>query len=292
MPTPLEGFYRQAQQLGPQAPPVLVDTSFNQFNRSAFKLAIPHIPQMNDHDLAVFIRNNIDSISTDVMNNDTAYVPLLRDGKFISALIRAVSSIPIEYNTKLAMNKITYDYFISDDPDPIIKQQFLNMSRVVNRDEINRLISVGLDENVACNLALCRNSSQNERTNVKRLNFSIYYRDPTLMTEQTVVWIYEKLFTRISDLFYGTMFEVYSPQQQNEFGENFMEVYGTVGNAVLLILNNMTTENIRKVLVGYNAEWEFLGMPAVRFSLRALSEDYSRITKVANYLNTEGKTIP
>lgn len=292
MPTPLEGFYRQAQQLGPQAPPVLVDTSFNQFNRSAFKLAIPHIPQMNDHDLAVFIRNNIDSISTDVMNNDTAYVPLLRDGKFISALIRAVSSIPIEYNTKLAMNKITYDYFISDDPDPIIKQQFLNMSRVVNRDEINRLISVGLDENVACNLALCRNSSQNERTNVKRLNFSIYYRDPTLMTEQTVVWIYEKLFTRISDLFYGTMFEVYSPQQQNELGENFMEVYGTVGNAVLLILNNMTTENIRKVLVGYSAEWEFLGMPAVRFSLRALSEDYSRITKVANYLNTEGKTIP
>lgn len=292
MPTPLEGFYRQAQQLGPQAPPVLVDTSFNQFNRSAFKLAIPHIPQMNDHDLAVFIRNNIDSISTDVMNNDTAYVPLLRDGKFISALIRAVSSIPIEYNTKLAMNKITYDYFISDDPDPIIKQQFLNMSRVVNRDEINRLISVGLDENVACNLALCRNSSQNERTNVKRLNFSIYYRDPTLMTEQTVVWISEKLFTRISDLFYGTMFEVYSPQQQNELGENFMEVYGTVGNAVLLILNNMTTESIRKVLVGYSAEWEFLGMPAVRFSLRALSEDYSRITKVANYLNTEGKTIP
>ena len=71
-----------------------------------------------------------------------------------------------------------------------------------------------------------------------------------------------------------------------------MEVYGTVGNAVLLILNNMTTENIRKVIVGYSAEWEFLGMPAVRFSLRALSEDYSRITKVANYLNTEGKTIP
>lgn len=291
MPYPLEGYLAQAQNLQPTQP-TLVAPDFSQLNRDAFRLAIPSIPQMDDHQLAVLIRNNIDSISKDVLNNAAAYGPLLREGKFISALIRVVSSIPIDYTTKLACNKITYDYFTSDSPDAMIKQQYLNMSRVINQDDISKLMSIGLDNNTASNLALCRNSSSNERTNVKRLNFAIYYREPELMTEQMVVWIYEKMFDRMSDLFCGTMFEVYTPQQQLDFGENFMEVYGTVGLAVLLILNNMTSDNIRKILIGYNSEWDSLNRPPVRFSLHALSSDYSRVSREAERLTAEGRFIP
>ena len=166
------------------------------------------------------------------------------------------------------------------------------MSKTVNRDYINKLISIGLNETVSINLALCRFSSAHEQTNVKRLNFAIYNRDPQLMNEQMVVWIYEKLFSRISPLFLATMFEVYSPQQQNDFGENFMEVSGTVGLAVLCILNNMTSDNIRKVLMGYSSEWNYKGKPPVRFSLHALSEDYSRISRVVDFLTSSGEIIP
>lgn len=288
---PLEEFYRQATQLKPQEK-TMVNADFNTLNRNNFKMAIPTIDQMNEHEISILIKNNLDIISTDILKDDVAYVPLLRNTKFISSFIRVINSVPIDYATKLACNKITYDYFTSDNPDSSIKQQYLNMSKSVNREAINKLISIGLDENTASNLALCRYSSANEKTNIKRLNFAIYHRDPNLMTEQMVVWIYEKLFDRISNLFQATMFEVYPIEQQDEFGENFMEVYGTVGLAVLIILNNMTTENIRKVLMGYIEEWNCFGKPAVRFSLHSLSGDFARITKVVEFLTNQGNQIP
>ena len=291
MPLPLDGFFQKASELTPTNPK-LVDTNFDQLNRNAFKLAIPSINQMDEHNLSILIKNNLDIIAKDILDGDSDYAPLLVNTKFISSFIRAVNSVPIDYTLQLACNKITYDYFTSDNPDSNIKQQYLNMSRVVNRDAINKLISIGLDENIASNLALCRYSSPNEKTNVKRLNFAIYHRDPNIMSEQMVVWIYEKLFQRISDLFQATMFEVYSEQQQLDFGENFMENYGTVGLVILTILNNMTSDNIKKVLIGYEAEWEYHNYPPVRFSLHALSADYSRISRVVEYLTSVGKQIP
>ena len=292
MPYPLEDFYKSTQNMQPTVQSRIVTPDFSLMNRDAFKQAIPNISQMDEYSLSVLIKNNIDVISYDILNNDRAYAPLLRDAKFISALIRAVMSIPIDLNTKLACNKITYDYFTSDNPDPGIKQQYLNMSKLLNKDDIAALVSLGLDEVTACNFALCRNSSSNEKTNAKRLNFAMYFRDPQLMTEQMVVWIYEKLFKRASDLFQATMFEVYAPEQQSDFGENFMEVYGVVGLAVLLIVNNMTTDKIRRVLIGYATEWDYMGRPPVRFTLHALSNDFPRIVRVVDALTAEGYVIP
>lgn len=291
MPYPLEGYFQQINNLKP-VDHKTANVDLNHFNRNALKEAIPHIDQMDEHTLSVLIKNNIDVFTKDILTGDVEYAHVLTNPKFINSFIRAINSVPIDHTIQLACNRITYDYFTSEKPDIVIKQQYLNISRVVNREAINKLISIGLDENTASNLALCRYSSPNEKTNVKRLNFAIYHRDPSIMTEQMVIWIYEKLFSRISDLFQATMFEVYNEQQQIDFGENFMENYGTVGLAILIILNNMTTENIKKVLIGYEAEWEYHGYPAVRYSLRALSADYSRIARVVDYLTSVGKNIP
>ena len=112
------------------------------------------------------------------------------------------------------------------------------------------------------------------------------------MTEQMIVWIYEKLFDRISPLFYGIMFEVYSSQEEQDFGENFMEIYGTVSLACLDILNNMTSENISAVINRYIKDWEYNGKPRVRFSLRSLSGDYSRISRVVENIVANGSYVP
>ena len=292
---PLQGFYNSAINQQPKAKN-MVETNFNNMNKAAFKASLPMIGTIDEHSLSVLIKNNIDEIADDILSNKVPYADLFRDMRFISSFIRAISSIPIEYNVKLACNKLAYDYFTSDNPNSEIKKQYLNISRIINREEISKLVSIGLEENTACNLALSRYSSANERTNVKRLNFSMYHRDSTVMNEQMVVWIYEKMFSRISDLFYATMFEVYSTQEQDDFersfGESFLEVYGTVGLSVLTILNNMTSDNIRKVLLGYCEEWEFKNHPPVRFSLRSLSGDFSRISRVVDYLDTTGKYVP
>lgn len=270
---------------------VMVNPNIDEFSKPYLRNAIKS-GKLSEYELATVIKNNIESIADDIMNGDTFYSPYLVDPNFIKGFTRAISSIPIGYKERILCNRITYDYFTSDNPNQMIKEQYLNISRIVNQDIIRKLQAIGLDENTACNLALCRYSSANEKTNVKRLNFAIYNRDPEVMTEQTIVWIYEKLFTSISDLFYATMFEVYHPDYQKELSENFLEIYGAVGLAVLCILNNMRSVDIQRVLVGYNSEWEYRGRPPVRFGLKSLSADYSRITRVVEYLASTGIDIP
>lgn len=287
---PFNGFFDKAIKVPHQTNDV--QTSFNGLHKSAFKNSLNGILDMDEHHIAVIVKNNIDEIADDILSGNIPYIGIFGNSNFINGFIRAIGSIPIDYKIRLACNKLTYDYFTSDNAIADIKQKYLHISRVVNRQDINKIMTLGIDENTACNLALCRYSSTIEPTNVKRLNFALYHRDPNVMTEQMIVWIYEKLFDRISPLFYGIMFEVYSPQEEQDFGENFMEIYGTVSLACLDILNNMTSENITKVINGYIEDWEYRGKPAVRFSLRSLSADYSRITRVVEHIIKSGKYVP
>lgn len=263
-----------------------VKLDMSHFDRNYFKNNIPNIPYMDEHTLSTIIKNNIDIICNDILRNDRDYASLFTNYKFISAFIKAINSVPNNYLIQMACNKITYDYFTSENPETEIKQKYLDMSRTVNKDAIYKLISIGLDELTACNLALCRYSSSKEMTNAKRLNFAMCNKDPEVMNEQRVIWVYEKLFTRISDLFNATMLEYYTQGQQAEFGENFIEIYGTISLAVLTIVNNMPSDKILQVIKNYYTEWVYKGKPPVRFSLRALSADYQRITRIVEYLIT------
>ena len=179
---PLQNFYEDVNKMKPEQKP-LVQTNFEYFDKTVFKRMMANPGVMNDHDLSMFIKNNLEFICTDILSGDKSYVNAFVDRRFLHLFIRVISSIPIDQNLKIACNKITYDYFTSDNPDSSIKQLHLNMSRIVNRQEINKLVSIGLDETTACNLALCRYSSSNEKTNSKRLNFAIYHRDPEVMTD-------------------------------------------------------------------------------------------------------------
>ena len=46
-----------------------------------------------------------------------------------------------------------------------------------------------------------------------------------------IVWIYEKLFDQVGELFEQTMFEYYSPEQELDLGNDFSEVYSTISLA-------------------------------------------------------------
>jgi hypothetical protein len=293
---PLREFHAAAIQQQPHKP-LMVDINFGTLDPEVFENELKTINAIDDNNLTMFIIKYIGKIADDVTSNQANYSYLFRDTRFISCFIRAVSSIPqIEYKLKIASNKLAYDYFVSDNPNPQLKKQYLTLAQIVNRLEIARLIGLGVDETSACNFALCRYSSMSERTNVKRLNFSLYHKNPDIFTEQMVVDIYQKLFTSISDLFYGTMFETYSDQEMDMFqqsiGDAFSEMYGTIGLAVLDLLRDMPSESIRKVLLGYAEEWQTRSRLPVRFGLRSLSNDYNRITTMVEYLIANNVVIP
>ena len=293
MPVPLERFFEQSKNLKPQETK-MVEVSFDSFNAAQFKNNIVGcVHTMDDYTLCTFLKNNIEALCQDIMKEQIApYASHFQNEKFVNALIKAISSIPINNDIVVACNRVIYDYFTLENADKRIKQLYLTIAKIVNKNLINSLLSIGLDDDTASNLAICRHSSMNEKTNVKRLNFTIYFKDSEMMTEQKIVWIYEKMFDRVSDLFQAIMFETYTPQQEEVFNHNFPENYSTVSLAILCILNNMRSVDIRRVLLGYHSEWEYKGKPRVRFSLHALSNDYSRIINVVESLTQEGTYIP
>lgn len=268
-------------------PPPTVNVNFSNLNQNAFKNGINNAYNtMDAPQLSVFIRNNIDEIVKDIQKKEIPYIDFFRDVKFIDAFIRAINSIPMSYELRQACNNLAYDYFTCDNPNPSIKQKYLDISRIANKSDINKLMCIGIPENTASNLALCRFSSNKEEVNAKRLNFALYFQNPDFATEQMIVWIYEKLFDKIKYLFIATMLETYSKTEMENFGPNFNEIYGRVSNAILIIVNNMESEGIKRVLCAYHEAQKLAKCP-VRFSLRCLSNDYARILRVVEILQNE-----
>ena len=64
--------------------------------------------------------------------------------------------------------------------------------------------------------------------------------------------------------------------------------------ALLDILESMTSEDIYKVLYNYSKYIELTSFPEdmVRFSMRSLSEDYSRINAIMMELLNNGISVP
>lgn len=291
----LDDFYRQVLQTPRyESPKIDIEVSKDVFlNRDLLKQKLLDLDSLKDYELTNLIRTCIDQICSDVMSQDDFYINLIQNHKFLDAFIKVMVSIPIDNHKRLCCNKLTYDYLtLADKGDEYVKHRFLNLSKVINSAAITRLKDLGLDLDTSCNMALSRYSSITEEVNVKRLNFVICNKDPEIMTEQMIIYIYERLFDRATPLFEGAMFEWYNSKEIDELGESFMIIYSAISLAVLTILNNMTSIDIRRILIGYSGKWFFNGKPPVRFSLHALSGDFARVNAVTESLASEGVYLP
>lgn len=264
-------------------------------NKEVFYNNLYNVDNIPDYELYNIIKGSIDVIISDITNHyDSKYIQAFINVKFLTCFIKVMSSIPITYERRLCCNKLAYDYltYKTDDPNEAIKQLFLNLSKVVNKIIIIQLYAIGLDEKISANLALVRYSSTNEVVNVKRLNFAIESMPIEIMTEQTIIYIYEKLFDRAGSIFDGTMFEVYTEEEEDLYGDEFMEIYSTISLAVLTILNNMPSQDIRAIISKYIKTYKFNNCPKTRFSLRALSSEFSRVSDIVEELRRSGVYVP
>jgi hypothetical protein len=290
-------FYKDvmAQQTQPK---VTLDIANSpNWNKEAFARAMLSLDNYTPSQIIDLISDNLDYINADVMANDvTAYEDAFLNQVFPKALGYIFTYKPekLTYSNKIMCNKIVYDYMTITDgrKNEYTKKAYIHLSKIVNAPTIAQLKAIGLLENMSCNLALSRFSSYSERTNILRVNFVICKCDRRLMTEQMIVWVYEKLFDHIGILFTTSMLEVYTDEEEDDLGEDFSETYSTITLALLTIVNNMPINDIETIIKSFLTEWNSHGRGMTRCSLRALSGDFSRINIVIDNLIASGVSVP
>lgn len=261
------------------------------YNPLALKDKLKNIDKLDDRELYTLLKDGYDTLlSTIFTDNDAEYLDLFTNSRFITIMIQVMSSINnISHINRTYINKIVYDYITLSENDQYIKQLLHSLSKTVNKDILPKLLGLGLREDIAIYLALARFSSQKEIVNVKRVNFVIMTSPIEIMTEQMIVYIYEKLFDRVTPLFTGTMID----NCKQDMNPDMEEIYSTISLAVLDILNLMPSSDIRKVLISYVGDYQALYLQnGYRFSLQCLSNDYARINTVVEALKFENIYVP
>lgn len=255
------------------------------YNPLVLKEKLYNLDSLQDKELFEVLRDSYESILSDIfVDKNEYYLHLFTNPRFLSIMIQVISSVNnISHTNRTYINKIVYDYLTLDKKEAYIKQLMFSLSKMVNKDILPRLFGLGLQEELAIYLALARFSSQKEIVNVKRVNFVIMTSPIEVMTEQMIVYIYEKLFDRITPLFVGTMID----NCKQDMSQEMEEIYSTISLAVLDILNTMPSNDIRKVLISYVGDYQAVYYKSgYRFSMQCLSNDYSRINQVVQALYT------
>ncbi len=297
MDNKLDQFYQKVHNAPEEEERVRVEYNIinnSSINRDLFKRTLSNINTMDNSNLKAFVQANIDQIVNDIINKDADYINVFQNYRFLDIFTEVISSIPITYNTILGCNKLAYDYItLSEDHiDNTVKNKLINLSNIVNRTTIKRLMDIGLSTIDACNIAICRYSTGNEKINTERLNFALCKMSSTIVTLQNIIYIYEILYDSVSFLFSGIMFETYTEEEEDDFGYEFMNNYSNISIAILTIVNNLPSDKIATLLEGYVEEWKNNKCPQTRFSFRSISNDYHKINNVVEHLIASDIYIP
>lgn len=207
--------------------------------------------------------------------------------KFITTLTQIMYSVNITDTIRMRLNKMCYDYLSISDPQDYMTGLMMALSKTVNRDILPRLCAVPIPEDLATLLALSRYSSDKDVINVRRMNKVLVSQPQEFMTEQKIVDIYLTLFDHILPLFTGVMLDVVSPQN---LSSNSSEVYGTISLAILDIMDQLPSADIKKGLQLFDdtRRIQYPDSP-LRFNIESFSPvDYPRINKALDELKSEG----
>jgi hypothetical protein len=265
-------------------------------------LSPENINKMDDIELAKFVKQNIYLIIRKVFNEGYAnkYTALFLIPKFVDAFNNALSTFDF-FDRALAIrcNQICYDFFTAPNTasSTILKGKMYDMSRIVNRIYIPRLLGMGLTDLLANDLLVARYSNFNLDICVKRVNFIMINQSTEFMTEERMENIIRILFkpeTDFQKMFKYHMFNVNPDANgQNFMTEDMEEIDSTMNLSVLNILESLPEQIIFSVIKDYAEGYTAFGdHKKVRFSMRSISYDYPRINGAVNMLITYGSYIP
>lgn len=265
---------------------VLEDPGLDKLRIDMFYYQINNLDKMTEKDRFYFIKSNIDFIAGQVMDGTCKYNYKLADPTFLNSVREVLKSMPITETRKRFINKLAYSYQFYKRAIDTIQNLLFDVTKVVNRQEIEFLKSIGLTEDQSARVAAARYSSFDELENTVRLNYTIYTIGSRVMTEQRIVWIYEKLYDQMRYLFTACMLETKDNATAPEWcdEDDYYETFSIASLSLLTIVNNMTSQDIESLIRIFLDQWSFYGKPRTRFSLRALSGDFGRVRSVVELM--------
>lgn len=252
-----------------------------------YKITSGAIKSMSQEEIYAMFKKSYSTVLSSIFNGGNYEIlRIIIDNKdILFAFVNTISSVSLTPIEKTYFTRLTYDYNNSKtEKSPEIQGILINTCRILYRGPIARLINY-VPEAVAVDMCIARWGHNQELKNVKRLN-NVILSTPDMST-QKVVDIYGTLFTRMTSLFIGTMFDI-----KDTTGNVYkQEVDSMISNAILYLLDNMASEDINKVLCEY-AEVIKVTKKYPRISLHSISfDEFPRVVSAVKELQTIDKYV-
>lgn len=203
------------------------------------------------------------------------------------------------------INKLAYGYLTGQtgQPDGETGSLLDKLCRFVNLEGFLVLLVLCMDEKLASYMLLSRYSSDNEFTNIRRVNFIVCTSLSQMYplgssddgfeqyeaAEEMAAKLYFLLFPDGNTLFRGVMLDVYD-QESPWMTEPVMVMYEITTSAMLDVVNRLQSEIIREILRSYREDYQSVYEPRgykTRISLNDIPERYTRILSVLQELEKE-----
>ncbi|MBP5597637.1 MAG: hypothetical protein J6Y02_19860 [Pseudobutyrivibrio sp.] len=186
-----------------------------------------------------------------------------------------------------SINHIVYDYIVSENPDEEIMKLMYDVAKIVDYMYVINLCSI-MPLDIAKLMPLARFSTFDIKTSIDRLNHTICTCGVDF-SKKNIIYIYSIFFSSgFSTLFNATM----TTNIETFANRSYKKMYDMISLAMLDILESMTSADIYKVLHDYGEYVSLSKITTIRFSMRSLSDDYSRINGIILQLLDNGISIP
>jgi len=231
-----------------------------------------------------YVQQNILTLLSSAVDKKPKALKTITDKDFLVALDMSGITLNREYTNRF--NRVYRAYVINPANNVLYNEENAcllgKIALRMNMEMVNSLMKLGLSESYALWIAVNRDSSTDERRNIRRMVRAMQHMDPEIMTEQMIVNVFSKTFSsQLTNLFISIMTDRFDAFDD----DNEKYVYSAISNAILDILNTMDIDEIKDIVLEYINELSRSGVKG-RFSLLAISPgEYPAICRVVDEID-------
>lgn len=257
---------------------------------------INNIDNIPFEEVCKFVQKYHKIIFNYIFNNiskDKKSVELLKNKIFVNALIYVLQNTQFEYFDKIMVNRVIYEYNQHNQGVDDISELYIIAGKLNNREYIPRLMGLGIPERMAALLSVARYSSLKEDINFRRLNLAMISSSKDLFTPEIIYKIYDIFTTSVTVLFTTIMYDIYTDEVLDYISEDAADVYANIGLVACDVINTLSSEDIRKVLISFASMYKTDDKHNyIRFSMKSLSQsEYQRVYTVIDDIEKNSDLI-